>query len=221
MRERPKLELPRYAHGDIRRLADAFLAKHHPSLTIPVPIEMIVEHAGIDIVPMRGLMSQRGINGFMSSDRGSIFVDEDLPESRYHFTLAHEFGHLTLHPDFFEPHESDVAAIRFHRELRDHKLSDAEFHADEFAGLVLVPPAQILECAPIAHATLAKQVGSAFVDLKGEAFWSYVAGALAEDFGVAQVTMRIRLQRERFWCRAAENFPAAIAEKVRARINRK
>ena len=47
---------PYHSYEDLRRQADAFLAKHHPAGTIPVPIEEIVEfQLSIDIVPMPGL----------------------------------------------------------------------------------------------------------------------------------------------------------------------
>lgn len=47
---------PYHSYEDVRGQADAFLAKHHPAGTIPVPIEEIVEfQLSIDIVPMPDL----------------------------------------------------------------------------------------------------------------------------------------------------------------------
>lgn len=63
-------------------LAEAFLARQHPSGAIPIPIEEIIDvKLGIDIVPIPGLTEafssdgDDGIEAFVSSSLTAIFVD--------------------------------------------------------------------------------------------------------------------------------------------------
>ena len=51
--------IPIYSYEDLRKKADEFLKEHHPSGTIPVPIEEIVEFEfRINIVPVLGLQRE-------------------------------------------------------------------------------------------------------------------------------------------------------------------
>lgn len=95
------MNLPVLSEAEIQARAEALLEEHHPSRAAPIPVEAIVEFGlRLDLVPVPGLVEARGINGYLSSDRSPIFVDEHLfrnVETRYRFTLAHEVGHLVLH----------------------------------------------------------------------------------------------------------------------------
>ena len=62
---------------DIKSEANAFLSRYHPDRRMPVPIEEIVEmQLGLDIVPMPNLRNDFGIDGYLSQDRTTIWVDE-------------------------------------------------------------------------------------------------------------------------------------------------
>jgi Zn-dependent peptidase ImmA (M78 family) len=133
----------------IRRKADSFLEKHHPSKTIPIPIEEIVEfQLELDIVPLPGLRNI-DVEGFLYSDLSAIAVDESIyshvNQSRYRFTLAHEVGHLILHSQLY--HESDVQNIKgykeFQKNLTQELLRRVEWQGRCFAGLVLVPAKEL------------------------------------------------------------------------------
>lgn len=200
--------VPRLSSDELRRHAREFLAKHHPKGTLPVPIEAIVEfQLGLDIVPVPGLChGARGINGYLSSDRSSIYVDQghfENVETRYHFTLAHEVGHLTLHSGFYQGFPDADAWRAFHAHLATHDLSWAEHQADTFAGLVLVPDVALAPTAEENFAILAERVREQYpdFDLASEAFWSIVADEVARRFGVHRVTARIRLENDRLWGR--------------------
>ncbi len=91
-------------YNQIEQHAIDFLQAHDPDGTLPVPIELIVERMGIDIVPVPGLKRGYDLEGFTSCDRQAIYVDEQEPfnyETRYRFTLAHEVGHVILHDYLF------------------------------------------------------------------------------------------------------------------------
>src|SRR3990170_5433471 len=94
-------DIPVYSYEDLRKKADEFLLKYHPSANIPVPIEEIVEFDfRINIVPVLGLQREFEVEGFTSGDLKNIYVDEYVYTdriTRFRFTLAHEMGHIVLH----------------------------------------------------------------------------------------------------------------------------
>jgi len=101
--------IPFYSYEDLRKKADEFLHKHHPSGNIPIPIEEIVEFEfRINIVPVLGLQREFEVEGFTSSDLKNIYVDEYVYTdriTRYRFTLAHEIGHIVLHRHLYRDHK--------------------------------------------------------------------------------------------------------------------
>ena len=141
----PPPSVPHLSYDQLRRHADAFLTKYHPTLQIPVPIEPIIEfQMHLDIVPLPGLEEAFEIVGFTASSLDEISVDQHVYEhrpGRYRFTLAHEVGHVVLHAELFKEHRFRGADEwkRFVRAFPDLDLSRLEWQAHSFAGLVLVP----------------------------------------------------------------------------------
>jgi len=74
----------------------------NPTRVIPVPIEEIAEFKlGVNIIPIPNLQKTFEVEGFISSDLQNIYVDQFIlyeRPTRYRFTLAHEIGHIFLHP---------------------------------------------------------------------------------------------------------------------------
>lgn len=71
------LDIPYLNYSDIGQKAQTFLAQYHPSLVLPVPIEEVVDlKMGINIFPFPRLYKDHGLNGFLSRDRTTIYVDE-------------------------------------------------------------------------------------------------------------------------------------------------
>lgn len=137
--------MPWLDYEEIRRKADSFLGKHHPSRTIPIPIEEIVElKLKLDIVPLQGLRNI-DLEGFIYSDLSAIAVDEAIylhvNQSRYRFTLAHEIGHLVLHSQLYQEHniQNIKGYLEFQKNLPQGLLRRVEWQGRCFAGLVLVP----------------------------------------------------------------------------------
>lgn len=123
-----EIKAPVLSYEQIRRAADAFLSKHHPSRKLPIPIEEIVELLlAIHIVPLPGLQETFEIEAFTTSDRREIYVDDFVYKSRYRryrFSLAHEVGHITLHKELYD-------ASQF-QSVREWKHFITEFPADEY-----------------------------------------------------------------------------------------
>ena len=141
----PLPPVPHLSYDQLRRHANAFLTKYHPTPQIPVPIEQIIEfQLHLDIVPLPGLEEAFEIVGFTASSLDEISVDQHICEhqpGRYRFTLAHEVGHVVLHAELFKEHRFRGADEwkRFVRAFPDLELSRLEWQAHSFAGLVLAP----------------------------------------------------------------------------------
>lgn len=71
----PSSSVPHLSYDQLRRYAEAFLARYHASKRIPIPIERIVEfELELDIIPVPGLEEAFEIVGFTSSDLSEITV---------------------------------------------------------------------------------------------------------------------------------------------------
>jgi hypothetical protein len=144
-------DIPVYSYEDLRKKADDFLHKHHPSGDIPVPIEEIVEFDfGINIVPVLGLQREFEVEGFTSGDLKNIYVDEYVYTdriTRYRFTLAHEIGHIVLHRHLYSAHKfkSIDGWKEFINSLTEKEHSWLEYQGYAFAGLVLVPGEKLVK----------------------------------------------------------------------------
>ncbi len=132
--------------GELRRRAAAFLERYWPRPEIPVDIEHIVDvQLGIDVVPMRQLSAVTQADGFISTDGRRIYVDEEIYQTErrytYHFMLAHEIAHLTLHGPLFAAadYETMMDWKRFHDGLPEEDRMRFEYEASVFAGLILSP----------------------------------------------------------------------------------
>lgn len=188
------------SYDTIRSHADEFLAEHHPSGELPVPIELIIEkHLGMDIVPLRGLRSVIEAEGFTTSDRSAICIDHDsydLYPQRYRFTLAHEVGHLRLHRAVFGRGVWDTIDgwKAFLNSIPDQAHQSMEFQANNFAGLVLVPRKALLESAgqAVDHAI---SLGFDFHQYSDLA-WATIAAHLAKKFDVSSQVIEIRLRKD-------------------------
>lgn len=199
------MDIPFLREEDLRLKATELLTRLNPKDEIPVPIERIVEFEfEIDIVPSPGLIDVRGINGYLTSDRKSIYVDDGLfrrGSARYLFTLAHELSHSILHAEHYEKFESSDEWKEFHAGLEIHSITSAEWQADMLAGLILVPETSLRpNCSTTAGglATAIKKSAGAF-DFTSEAFWSFVAKELGKIYRVSGDTARIRLQNSGLW----------------------
>lgn len=146
------IKAPYLPYDRLKELAAEFLEKYHPSGEIPVPIEEIVEFEfGIDIIEIPGLHDLLDVDAFPTSDLTQIRVDQFVYRNRptrYRFSLAHEIGHFVLHKDIlgslnfstFEEWRNVVS-----NEIPDDEYAWIEWQAYVYAGLILVPPDNLLE----------------------------------------------------------------------------
>lgn len=191
--------------SEIRDIAERFRTEYIFNDSIPVDIERIIESTmGICIIPVKSLQHDCDMEGFISRDFKSIYLDEDLyMDDRYYkrvrFTIAHEIGHLVLY-------RSNIDLVRFLSDddwkgfrlnLLDAPLRWFETQASEFAGRLLVPIDPLIESFKEARLEIIKKNSSWDAPkIDDEELLSEVASRIAPKFGVSAEVIEKRLIKE-------------------------
>lgn len=125
-----------------------FLKEHHPSFSIPIPVEDIVEFSlKLEVITHKDLLKTESVDAYLSSDLLELHIDEDHymgSTNRARFTMAHEVGHFVLHKEL-------VAKINSLEEWKTTMLGAGterdtyEQQANDFAGCLLMPRESALE----------------------------------------------------------------------------
>lgn len=186
---------------DVRRQADAFLKLHHPTLVLPIPIEEIADVGmGINIYPHPNLDNRFGIVGWTERDLGTIHVDEYVyrhaSEVRFRFTVAHEIGHIVLHPNLLKDAEfaSPQEWKDYVNSFSEQEYRSLEYQANLFAGMVLVPKPLLAQHLDECRAQLAK--GLPHLPLESEEAMAYLVPSVARRFLVSEEVIERRLRIE-------------------------
>jgi hypothetical protein len=141
---------------------DCFLAKYHSSRKIPIPVEEIAElQFELQITPIRDLMNDLGIDGFLSNDLTELFIDHDIymnRPTRSRFTFAHELGHIWLHKLIVT---AAPATIEQWKQVKlqtspDHRKMETQ--ANMFAGQLLMPSSELAREFKAEKALVQKQL---------------------------------------------------------------
>lgn len=161
------------------RAKAAEVLKDSGAARVPVPVEMIIKKLGIDLVAES---LGAGVSGLIvTSPAGvKICVNQDDPQVRQRFTLAHELGHHVLKHRFEAGSRVHVdrGNVILHRE-KQAGFDAREREANQFAAELLMPFALLKE-----HARLLRPRGP-ITDVDVE--------SLAESFQVSQQAMTIQL----------------------------
>ena len=144
---------------------------------VPVPVERIAELLGVPVV-LETL--DRNVSGLLlrQGDAKAIGVNAAHPRVRQRFTVAHELGHLLLHPG------RDLILDHVRVNLRDDRSSMGtdreEREANAFAAELLMPN------------DLVKGEVQTILDRGGTADSRFVAD-LAQVFDVSEQAIEVRL----------------------------
>lgn len=109
---------------------------------IPVPVDRIAEHLGIPIVEeeldrsVSGLLFRRGTGSAIGVNASHAWV-------RQRFTIAHELGHLRLHPG--RELILDHVRLNLRNDLSSLGTDREEREANAFAAELLMPREAILD----------------------------------------------------------------------------
>lgn len=193
-------KIPIYSYEDLRKKADDFLCTYNPSVTIPIPIEEIVEFDfNINIVPVLALQREFKVEGFTSSDLKNIYVDEYVYTdylNRYRFTLAHEIGHIVLHRNLYKENRfSSIAEWKeFINSMTEEEHGWLEYQGYAFAGLILVPRENLIK-----HTNeWVKKIKGKGVSLKQnwDFAWELITAHLGKAFQVSSSVIEKRLDKD-------------------------
>lgn len=188
------MQSPDLKFSDVVKAANDFLNTYHPTLSLPIPIEEIVEHKmDISLFAIPSIKSLLGIDAFISADFTQLTVDEEcftkFPE-RTRFSIAHEVGHLILHKSWYENHgPKDLTDyLSFPDRIDTQVYKYIEIQAHTFAGLVLVPKNQLL-------GELKKKLGR-IPSMELPEILAPIVQDLPEIFKVSDAVILRRLQKE-------------------------
>ena len=188
------LQIQRLSYQRIGQIADKFLSKYHPKLSLPIPIEEISEQKlKLKILQEMNLKKEYDVDGFLTSDLTTIFVDFNLYmnfENRTRFTIAHEIGHLILHGQLFKTlNINSVNDLNsFAEKLTDDEHGWLEYQAYTFASHILVPKNLLFE-------EIKKRIGRV-PKLETTEVLAPIAQDLLETFQVSGDVMLRRFQKE-------------------------
>ena len=189
----------------IREIAEEFRVEHIFDNSLPVDIEHVIEATmGISIIPIESLQKSCDMEGFISKDFKTIYVDKDLyMDNRYYkrvrFTIAHEIGHLLLHRGNIDGlkfnNESDW--IKFRMGINNETLGWFETQASELAGRLLVPLDQLVESFKEARSVVMKKYNSWDAPgIEEDELFSHVARLICNKFDVSAEVIERRFRKE-------------------------
>jgi hypothetical protein len=185
--------------------ADQFRQRYCPQNEIPVDVLALVEfELDLEIRTITGLKEDADVDALLLGDWKTLILDQqqfldDRFTNRLRFSIAHELGHFALHKEVFQsiPRASADEWISFMLEMPEKEYGLLEFHANEFAGRLLVP-----------FENLKTQFTSVLDELESTGFKrqqlsdehiSYLCVPLAKHFAVSQEVIERRLIKERLW----------------------
>jgi Zn-dependent peptidase ImmA (M78 family) len=189
----------------LREEAENFRDQHIFTTNLPVDIELVVEATmGIRIIPIENLQRLCDMEGFISKDFKSIYVDDYLYKTdryykRVRFTIAHEIGHYVLHRGTIDNQkfEDENDWIQFRMGINDETLGWFETQASEFAGRLLVPLDPLIEEFKSKRQTVLKKHSSwNSPKISDDDLFTIVAPLICKRFDVSSEVIERRLRKE-------------------------
>ena len=196
--DRPKIH--RYDNHEIERKANLVLKNAFPEgLPVPIDIDLLTERNELvdDIIPAKQLELKFDVAAVLvhkPEGRFDILVDEDSYNHqplRANFSIAHEFGHIVLHPRIWRKCKTVDDAVRFHMSIK-YDYKHVERAANRLASAVLMPASTLSVDVPNLYQNLAPQ--SNYDDDK---VLHQLRFFLAKKYCVTIKPMEIRLQELR------------------------
>lgn len=198
---------PILSYEQINNHAAEFLKQKKKDTNIPVDIEKIVEFdLSIDIFPFPNLQKTYDVEGFISGDLTTIYVDEFIYNNRptrYRCSLAHEVGHCLFHKELMSAvHPRSISEWkRFVLGVDDDTYGWIEYQAYTFASAVLMPRSFLKELYDKEIELLKPKVNKALdAGLSKEIFKDYIIDAvvpkLAKLFDVSPDVATRRITKE-------------------------
>ena len=158
-------------------------------------------------MPVSSLLSAYGVDGYLSRDGGTIYIDEGVYAHRklyrYRFTLAHELGHWYLHERLFASAHEYATVDEWREWLLSIPEIDRryyEWQAYAFAGLILVPAEPLATILEEGNDKFKSELGRD-LDLEAEAEREYLAEWVGRRFEVSGQVILKRGAYDEHWTR--------------------
>ncbi|MBE3069009.1 MAG: ImmA/IrrE family metallo-endopeptidase [Planctomycetes bacterium] len=184
-----------YSVRELQEIADRVLAGAFPDgLSIPIEVESIAYHLGLDINPIPGLCQVRDVLGAVWLDTAGrywVVVDEHLMdryEGRYRFTVAEEVAHFIIHRPYIDQARDIQGAIVLQGRLTA-AYRYVEANARRLAAELLMPRELLKRDAAAAYAKVIDVVGYRNI----EAVKKQVTDILRRQYVVSEQAMRYQL----------------------------
>lgn len=185
--------------------ADQFRQQYWPSREIPVDVLAVAEFdLDLEIRTITGLKEDADVDALLLGDWKTLIVDQqqyldDRFINRLRFSIAHELGHFVLHKAVFEsiPRGTADEWIAFMLEMPEKEYGMLEYHANEFAGRLLVPLDEMK--APFETVLVEVERQGMSRGILSDAHLSYLCIPLAKHFAVSQDVIERRLTKEKLW----------------------
>jgi hypothetical protein len=200
-----RLKAPYLPPETIRQKADSFRKTYWRTDKLPVDILSIVEFdLLLEIRPRKSLRAECDTDALLLGSLETILVDaddymDDRMQNRLRFSVAHEVGHLILHKDIYSQieHQSIEDWLEFVPQIPDPEYGWLEYHANEFAGRLLVPVGVLKERLKGAIEFAQNKIPKDF--LYSDAALEYISSHLCRHFGISDQVILRRLQKEELW----------------------
>jgi len=188
-------------------IADSVRSNYWPEGALPVDIEKIVEfRLKLLPEPKRGLSSATDMDAYLKIDLTGIVVDYDLymnekNANRMRFSFAHELGHFFLHKEVFTEFDlTDPEAWKnFILNVSESEYGNFEWQANEFAGRLLVPHADLVLAIEQAAQIIKDNKLIEYLNNDPDAVLSRVSPMICKPFGVSADVIKRRVEREGLW----------------------
>lgn len=197
---------PRLSKSQIQTKVDEVLRDYPGARALPVNVEDLIDlDLDLDLQPEANLLRRCDTDALLLPDWKTVLVDlgefeDPRMTNRLRFSLAHELGHYFLHREVFSGRSfsSTDEWIAFVSGISEEVYGWIEFHADEFAGRLLVPEKELRDSFVDAAKVLERTEYSGRQDFP-EPVAEALAKKIAPRFGVSPGPVRSRMKRLGLW----------------------
>lgn len=197
-----QFKAPYFTRHQIWEEADKLRSMYWNNHGLPVPVLDIAEiDMDLEVRPVSRLREIVDTEAILLNNWSTILVDSSrYMDERFHnrlrFSVAHELGHFILHQNIL-PRVTEENWIEFVQAIPEEQYSYLEYHANEFAGRLLVPYEALKESLmeKVERAKLNGLPPSSLSDQHR----SYFSGAIAKEFSVSGEVIDRRLEKEGLW----------------------
>lgn len=194
------IEIPRMTQEEIRDRAEEFRLRNWDG-KIPIDVELIADRdLNIQLIPIPDLSKLTSADAFLSGCMTEIAFDPLCHENRLRFSIGEEIGHFVLHSEQIQKlrshYDSKANWMKIISELGNALWARADYQAKEFAGRLLVPKEELINCVLEYEHDIEKANESLGRNILLREVYQYISSAIGKKFKVSGMVIEKRLERE-------------------------